>query len=777
MADYIPMTLRQYEEQSAMLNDPEYVGSLTVDELLAIRDERNKYAAYRDERYQRLSGQGLSDEQIAQLDDTERGVAVDPRAEEIQTGDLLDEANVRGAINQGPFRDVAGMVEGGKQAIEGVFDVAMDISYGLGLDDEASRAAWKQGVSKRRLAARQEHLRRFGRLPGEGYELIGNIVPWLASSTGQAARLTHYLARNAFLGGVSAASQFQPEEKELGDRWLDVAFGTTLGAGMGSLFGVPGALKRRGANHLVRAFNDLDATQREGVETLVREMTGNPEFKFSAAQLTGSRFYTNLEVGAADKLTKEQQNKNLNILLNNIFDIAKAQSARGRSAGAIAKDLRGTLKKARTSIYNQATSLWGANSRAIVESYGDDAIIRGRDYLQKVDDIIEQETNALTAMGGKPSANLLRYRERVDEIVNPVQVVEEGDKVYIVDRTNPEMKRRILGPTRYAAMAKARRAAFNANESRGPSTEQTLEILNGLNRLIGGDAAVFENVTAGSNRNIGRALMGAFTSEMEGAATNPEAMRAINLLRQGYRADMAAAQAIDESVTAAVFGGRKFPKQPGKALDTLMRQEPAELRATRQFLEEWNPSLLEDVQRTAIKRAALRSGAQPGAAHVDGAVDLNKLANNLSDGFKREGMFGSGLFDPATQADLKTTAEALRVLANKQFKGIVPGGPRVEEFTINLISRSPEFAGRFITRLFASGRGLEDALLNPEWRHALRKIASKDLNSDSGRAALLYLTNWWAGREEERKHFEAQQARMAEAKAQAEANLLQGGPQ
>ena len=439
--------------------------------------------------------------------------------------------------------------------------------------------------------------------------------------------------------------------------------------------------------------------------------------------------------------------------------------------------MRETLQMARRSIYGQATATWGANSRSIVEAYGDDAVIRGRDYLQKVDEIIDQETNALTSMGGKPSENLLRYRAEIDEIVNPVHVVQEGDKVYIVDRTNPDMKRRILAPTPEEARIKAENAAFNANESRGPSAEETLTILSGLNRLIGGDAAIFENVAAGSNRNIGRALMGAFTSEMEGAATNPEAMRAINLLRQAYRQDMASAQAIDNTVMAAVFGGKNFPKQPGKALDTLLKQEPADLRATRQFLQEWNPTLLEDIQRQALKRAVLRSGAQPGAANVDGAVDLNKLANNLADGFKREGMFGSGLFDPAIQGDLRTTAEALRILSNKHIKGVMPGGTRLEELSINLISRSPEFAGRFITRVFASGRGVEEALLDPHWRSAVQRIADGDLNNQAGRAAIAYIAQWWAGREQERKFYEEQQAQMAEAKAQAEANLAQGGPQ
>ena len=303
MADYIPMTLRQYEEQNALLNDPEYIGGLSMDELVSIQEDRQRYNQHREERRARLQGQGLSDKQIAEIEEVERQSPIDPRAEELQTGDTLDAANLEGALNQGPRRDVAGMVEGGKQAIEGVFDLAMDISHATGLDDDQSRLAWKHGVSQRRMEARQDHVNRFGRLPGEGYELLGSIIPWLAATPGKAANLTTYLLRNTGLGAIGAAAQFQPEEKELGDRWMDVAFGTALGAGIGTVFGVPGALRRRGANWFVRSFNELDSQQRQIVEEQVRLMTGDPNFTFSAAQLTGARFFQNLELGAAQKAT------------------------------------------------------------------------------------------------------------------------------------------------------------------------------------------------------------------------------------------------------------------------------------------------------------------------------------------------------------------------------------------------------------------------------------------------------------------------------------------
>ncbi len=754
------MTLRQYEDQTALLNDPEYIGNLSIEEIQQIQFDRERFTKSREEKRARLLGQGLTEEDIDQLEDAERQVQIDPNGQTMKERSLQEMP-----------RDVAGMYEGGKQALEGVADLAMDISYAIGTDDEYSKAAWKQGVRDRRLEARIEHVETFGQLPGTGWEVAGQTIPWLASSTGQAAKYTYFLAKNAFLGAVGASSQFQPEQLELGDRWLDAAFGATFGTVIAGALGAPAFLKKKGSESIVRAFNSADAQQRELVEGLIQEITKDETFKFSAAQLTGSRFYSNLEIGAADRATKEAQNRNLDILVNNLYSMADKMSRGGMSPGRIAANIRRQLKDTRSAIYAQATGNWHRNASAIMETYGDEVVFNGSAFLQKIDNLVEEQTNALTNVGAKPSKALQDYREHVDQIVNPHRVKHDAageGKTYIVDiRDGSEY--RILGPTPEERLRIATARAGEANELSGPNAKQTLDIFWGLNRLIGGETAIFDNAAIGSNRQIGRALMGAATGELESNPGNRALAQHLQSLRAGYRADMAAAQALDDSVFASIFGGKKLPKSPGKALDRILKQEPEDIVQFRQFLEEsGNTQLLNDVRRAALRRVALKSGARPGAAHVDGAVDLNKLANNLSDGFGREGMFASGLWTPAQQADLVATAEALRVLANKQYKGIVPGGVKVEEFTINMISRSPEFAGRFITRLFASGQNLEQALLDPYWRGALRTIAQKDIDSTAGRAAILYLTQWYAENEEDRKFQNAQREHMAAAREYAE---------
>jgi hypothetical protein len=767
-------TFQQFDDSTDILNDIDRASELTLDELRLMQADRQAFTAQRQEFNERLRGQGLSDEQIAQVEDAQR------------------QAQAAGVSSGGPSpraplspRQASGVAEGIIQAGEGLADLAMDgsvlltdalqipetLATTLGMDTDESREAWKANVSKARTQRRIDQIEEFGQLPPGGAEFAGEVAPWILGSTGSAARMLTFLARNSFLGGTAAGAHFKPSGEAFEDRLWDMTMGATLGAGIAGVFGIPQIVRRSASRGLVRAFNDADPQQRELVETMIREMTDNPEFTFSAGQITGTRFYNSLEVATSDVATKAANNRNLEVLATNLLRMAKAQSAAGKSAGEIAVGMRETLKTARDSIYNTATKNWGDGATAILETHGDDAIINGRGYLSKIDDMIREEQDALLNMGAKPSENLSRYRDAVDEIVNPMQARQYVDdagnvRIVVLDRsTGSEF--RILGETRTKAqreamMKDAEKRALAMNEAAGgPSAEQSLKILAGLRRLIGGETAIFENASVGSNRNIGRALMGAFTAEMEGAASNVAARDAVVALREGYRMDMAAAGALDQSVFNAVFGGKKFPKNPGKRLDQILRGETEDVVQMREFLEEWNKPLLDEVRATHLSRIVERSEV-PSRPDVDTPLDINKLAKNLADDFGRAGQAGRGLHTPATQADMLLTAKALRILNNKiQGKGPSFGGTRPEEWTINLISRSPEFFGRFVTRLFSSGQTLETALLNPEWRHAIRVIAEQPLTSRAAKGAMLYLVQWKSAADAEQAHIAAQEEQKA----------------
>ena len=727
MPTKFPMTRQQYDENLVKINDPEAIGDMTLPELQELRDEMVRFQESRQDVRNRLREQGLNSDQIDQVEQAQDASTVDPNAPiSPETLSRKDDAVL------------AGVGEGAKQSVEGMFDIAMDFSVdvvGRMLPEdlagalqlsEDDRQEWKASVAERRTKDRVKQVEQFGRLPGEISELVGQVSPWmLAKQT--AAGFMGLIARQGFLGGTAAVSHVQPSDAKLFDRWREAAFGTTIGVATGGILGVPGLLRKRASEGLVKAFNAADPRQREIVEQMVQKMTGDKDFVFSAAELTGNRFYLGIEISAADTASLAARSARLDTLYTHLFKRAKELSGKGLTPGAIAAEMQGTLKTFKDSVYKQATGSWGRSAESIITAHGDDAVFRGTEYLAKIDSMIAEQSNALTSMGAKPSPALLKYRDEVAGIV----------------------------------------------EAGGPNSEQTLDILKGLNNLIGGKTQVFETAAAGTNENLGRALMGAFTSELEGAATSPGAIQAIKLLRQGYRQDMAAAEAIKRSTFNAVFGNADLPQNPGAAIDRVMKMEPGDQRAMAQFLKEWNPELYNGMQRSFLKRTLLKSQAKPGDADVVGDISMARFAENLADVFGRQGKVGSGFFEPALQKEIETTASALRILANKATRTDI-GGTKPEEWTINLISRSPEFFGRFVTRLMASGETLETALLNPHWRHALRTIATEPLGTTKMKAANLFLVQWMGENEAAKAFQEQQQQHMQESQDFANEALRRG---
>ncbi|KKL91914.1 hypothetical protein LCGC14_1889910, partial [marine sediment metagenome] len=332
----------------------------------------------------------------------------------------------------------AGVAEGAKQAVEGVFDLAKDIAVGVSLETEESRDQWRQGVTQNRLKRRIGQIQSFGQLPSEATEIIGEIAPWLATVSASAPSLMATVIRRTVQGSIIGGSQMQ----QVGDTFVDRAWGLTLGGALGgvtSVIAVPSSIKVATARSFVAKFNEVAPKQREKVQELIRTMTGDDKFAFSSAQVSGSRFLHQLELKAADLETKTQQNNNIYILWKQVLKIGRAQHEKGVSAGQIIRGLRGSLKKARKDIYTLATEEWGIGAKNILAEYGDDVVMRGTDYLNKVDDLIKTTEDGLLHVGGRSSAALRKYRKDIDPLINPMKV--ETVKVKVPGKTPGEKGR------------------------------------------------------------------------------------------------------------------------------------------------------------------------------------------------------------------------------------------------------------------------------------------------------------------------------------------------
>ena len=722
---------QEFDSLVELVNDPEKASRLSLDQLREVEGLMTGFQKDRSAFRERLIGEGLSEEQIVRLD-AKRGEFVEPDP----------------AIKQRP-PEAAGLVEGVAQAVEGVFDLAKDISVGLGIEDDASRQQWKESLNQDRMQRREQHIAEFGKLPSGASEFVGEVMPWVAALPASASGFVMTLAQRLMQGAAIGGSTVQGSEDTLVDRVGGMSLGAAIG-GASSLLSVWPAFKKSAARAFTSSYNAQTSAQAERVEQLVQEMTGNPEFAFSLAQTTGNRSVLALETAAAQSQTKAAQNKNIGILVTHLLRTSKEMAGTGQSAGKIARSLRGTLKEAREQIYRGASQEWQASSEALLTQFPDDVVISGKTYLDKIDRLINESEDALAGVGGRAGPELRAYRAEVDEIVNPVfasprtvrsagadprgpRSIEET--VYdVVNRKDGSVLARGL------PQSQARQAAVAANENLGGVTsEETLRIMKGLNKLIGGDVVIFEKGSVGSNRNVGRALMGTFTDELDNSAKNPEAAAGLKAIRDGYKEQMARAEAIDNTVVNAAFGGKKLPKEPGKRLDAILKSEKEDLVAVREFLEEWNPQLLDDLRATHLQRIA-KGSATGSTPFVDLQTTITGLANRLSSNFGRAGQAGKGLHTAAVQADMLATASALRVLNNKYIKGIAPGGFKVDDLAINVISRSPEFMGRFLARALSGSHSMERLLLDPKFRTAIQRVATEPLTSRKGVAAMVTLS-------------------------------------
>jgi hypothetical protein len=710
----MPISKDDFEIADSLLNDPEQLAAMSPREIDGLESVINIYRGQSRDFSERMSNEGFNEEQISKM--------LEMRAD---NGDPSNERTPSVGFKQ----DLAGIKEGAIQAVEGVADVAKDITVGLGIETEEDRTAWKQSLNEDRLKRREAQIREYGDLPSRPFEFLGQVAPYMAAAPASAATLTRMIAGRVVQGGVMGSAYVQEEGRTLLDRLGGFTVGASIGAGS-TLFAIPEAARNTLVRGFVRSYNEGTMQNSIRLEEAVINMTGDPRFAYSLAQSSGSRASLGLESAAAGAATKTQQEINMNILLNNVTRMSERMTGEGKSAGQIAIALRGTLKEAHDTIYKDASTQWGSMSAGLLDKFGDDVVVRGSHYLDKIDKLILETEDRLMTIGGRPSKDLLAYRAEVDELVNPVVV----RKVFVKDPGSNtrkaawqtyDRKSGVAGPRSFDETATHLKAAAMNEDFAGIDTGQSLRLLNGLNRLIGGQTAVFDGASPASNRTIGRALMGVFTDELK-ASPNKEAVEGIKGLRKAYADQMTRAGAVDNLVVNAIFGKKKLPSNSQARLDSVLRGESEDLVAVRNFLEEWNAPLLDDLRATHLKRIT-EHVFDPAMPSVDDAgISLRKMAKVLSDKGGRPGRAGWGLHTPEVQADLVTTGEALRVIANKYFTGIVPGGVKIDDIAINVISRTPEFMGRLVTRALSSGQSLEQVLLNPSLRKSIQVIAFQD---------------------------------------------------
>ncbi len=598
-------------------------------------------------------------------------------------------------------------------------------------------------------------------------EFLGTTLPFFAIPSALSTYV-RTVAYNGLVGAVGGGA-LTPDAENFQDRVGDMGVGTLFGLGTSAVLSAKSGFQNYASRRIQKRFESDLARANKELEKELQAMVGS-DFNFSMGQISADPFITGLEYGAAHKLQRTAQNARIQKLVE-FLDARSAALSRGGDAEKIAVDLHKTMERLSDETLTAAGQQYSRGIDDLVENYGDQIVlgqVHARGYLDKARELAGElaDPRHLGTPGMVPKG-LKDHIDFLDIKLNPFRsvrrIVEDGNgkRRVVYDVTHRESGEVLETFSGRGAAKKAltRTEAENLSQG-GLNVEDVAEVLKGNRRLAAGDTPLFENLQLGSTQNLAAALKGALLESIEGSSS--QAITRLQNIRSEYAKEMLKLNSISNTMLGRIFGDESAVFSADEALDRLIGRSPQSLRATREILEEWNPGLLDDIKSVTIRRAVERSRNPAEVASLLD-TDLTLLANNLAGKSKGVGELGTGLFTPREQSEILAVAKAVRVLKETYVDSFsFASASATSDFTINVVSRSPEFMARFLTRTLGQSEGLSAALNDPGARQAILRLASSGPNNDKGRMALAYLAVLHGETEKERAE-EERKARLEEA--------------
>ena len=265
---------------------------------------------------------------------------------------------------------------------------------------------------------------------------------------------------------------------------------------------------------------------------------------------------------------------------------------------------------------------------------------------------------------------------------------------------------------------------------------QIQSVFTQINKLRKG-SSIFDDAPQAMTNDIANAMAGALRSDMRFVVgdLNHKAIRALQKVRAQYQRDSQSIEDVGESVMARVFGQRKIPINADEALTGLGKKGESTLRKFRLILEEYNPTLLRQMQGRVI-RDAVQSATEPSVGTAFVTFSPAKLATALSG--KEGNTLGSGLLDATLKQEVTTALLAARTMLNAAPRGAAEFGAlavTLDDIAINVVSQSPFFIARLITRAATGGRSMETLFSTRAGREALLVLKSTTASASRRQAA------------------------------------------
>lgn len=318
-------------------------------------------------------------------------------------------------------------------------------------------------------------------------------------------------------------------------------------------------------------------------------------------------------------------------------------------------------------------------------------------------------------------------------ITNTVKTVNDVVK----DLNNPAA---MADPTIKARLSSLSTLLNDAQSKGGKFTPQGLMgILQGLNagKIYGGGAA--GGAPGGADaalEAIRSKVMDAVYQDAAAAGQNAQPVAtAIADMRARYAQQSEALRRLQNDTMTKLFGNADVMSDPASATDAFLKLDPSAQNYGVQILRERAPQVLYGMQSRLLENA-INAATDPTKAAMAGQFDIKAFSDSLyGSGAVRSGIFTSDTLKQVEDAK----GYVASILNNKN--SIVRPGTQIwpEDIAINLISRSPEFLARAVTRVM-TGLNAERLFVTPEGINALKTVANlRSAPKEAATATTLYL--------------------------------------
>ena len=361
---------------------------------------------------------------------------------------------------------------------------------------------------------------------------------------------------------------------------------------------------------------------------------------------------------------------------------------------------------------------------AINEADGNLRILRNTDWEAGRKNVADVAAAARAANGGAP-------------ITFPITNTLGTINAVVKDLDNPAA---MADPSIKARLQNLQSLLQDAQTKGGKFTPQGLMgMLEGLNagKTYGGAAA--GGAPGGADAALeairSKVMDAIYADAAAGGQQAQPVAAAIADMRQRYAFQSDALRKLQDDTMNKLFGDKETLANSAAAVDKFLALDPSAQRYGVQLLRERAPQVLYGMQSRMIENAinAAMDAAKPA---MSGQFDPIAFSNSLyGNGAVRSGVMTSDTLKQIESAKGYITG----ILNNKN--SITRPGTQVwpEDIAINIISQSPEFMARAVTRVM-TGLNAEKLFVTPEGINAMRIVSNlRNVPKESAVAAATYL--------------------------------------